>query len=59
MLVRRLAATLLVACTLLLAGGGPAGAAPLRNSDGSCMMFPLGSAWRQDISAWPVYARSR
>lgn len=57
MLARTLAAALLAAL-VLLAGGGAA-AAPLRNPDGSCMMFPPGSPWRQDISVWPVYARSR
>ncbi len=30
----------------------------LRNPDGSCTMFPSGSPWHQDISAWPVYSRS-
>lgn len=58
MLPHRLAAALLAAC-LLLAAAGPADGAVLRNPDGSCMMFPPGSPWRQDISAWPVYSRSR
>ena len=32
--------------------------APLRNADGSCVMFPPGSAWHKDVSNWPVYAGS-
>lgn len=30
----------------------------LRNADGSCVMFPAGAPWHQDISAWPVYSLS-
>jgi hypothetical protein len=58
MLPRRLAAAVLAAVSFLLASGSPAWAAPLRNADGSCMMFPPGSPWRQDVSSWPVYSRS-
>ena len=48
---------LVLAVVVLLLGG--AHAAPLRNKDGSCVMFPPGSTWHQDISTWPVYSGSR
>lgn len=57
MLPRQLATALLAALAVLTCCG--VAAAPLRNPDGSCMMFPPGSPWRQDISGWPVYSRSR
>lgn len=47
-------AVLLLALLLPLATARTA----LRNPDGSCVMFPAGSPWHQDVSTWPVYSRS-
>ena len=38
---------------------GRAQAAPLRNPDGSCLMFPAASTWHADVSRWPLYSGSR
>ena len=50
---------LLPAILALLLLAGNVQTAPLRNADGSCVVFPPGSAWHKDVSKWPVYAGSR